>query len=134
MTKYLIAYGATLLVLVVLDFLWLGLAMREFYKNALAPIMREKPLIVPALLFYAVYAVGLTYFAVLPGVDSGQWQRALLVGAAFGFFAYFTYDMTNYVTLKDFPLKVVLVDVAWGMVVSGLAAMAGYFATAALGR
>ena len=128
MTKYLIAYGATLLVLLVLDFLWLGLVMREFYKTALAPIMRETPLIVPALLFYAVYAVGLTYFAALPGIDSGQWQRALLVGAAFGFFAYFTYDMTNYVTLKDFPLKVALVDVAWGAVVSGAAATAGYFA------
>jgi len=132
-TKYLIAYGATLLVLLVLDFLWLGLVMRGFYKTALAPIMRETPLIVPALLFYAVYAVGLTYFAALPGIDAGQWQRALLIGAAFGFFAYFTYDMTNYVTLKDFPLKVLFVDVIWGTVVSGVAALASWWSVRLLG-
>ncbi len=134
MTRYLIAYGAALAVLLVLDFLWLGVVMREFYRSALGPIMRERPLMVPAALFYAIYVIGLTYFVTLPGLDVGQWQRAALTGAAFGFFAYFTYDMTNYTTLKDFPFKVVVVDVAWGMVVSALAAMAGYFAAGVLGR
>lgn len=134
MTRYLLAYAGTALTLVALDLLWLGLAMRGFYKAALAPIMREQPLIGPAILFYAVYAVGLVWFAVLPGIEAGQWLRALLTGAAFGFFAYVTYDMTNYATLKDFPLKVVAVDVSWGLVVSGLAAVMGWWAVDLTGR
>lgn len=134
LTRYLVPYAGTALILVALDLLWLGLAMRGFYKAALAPIMREQPLIGPAILFYAVYAVGLVWFAVLPGIETGQWWRALLSGAAFGFFAYVTYDMTNYATLRDFPLRVVLVDVAWGLVVSALAAATGWWAVELTGR
>jgi uncharacterized membrane protein len=129
MTRYLIAYGASLVTLLLLDLLWLGLAMREFYKNELGAIMRERPLVVPSVLFYVIYVIGLTWFATLPGLDLGDWKRVALVAAAFGFFAYATYDITNFATLKIFPLTVVFVDIAWGMVVSALAASAGYFAS-----
>ena len=75
LTRYLVAYAGSALILVALDLLWLGLAMRGFYKAALAPIMREQPLIGPAILFYAVYAVGLVWFAVLPGIETGPPER-----------------------------------------------------------
>lgn len=132
MTRYLIAYGASLASLLVLDFLWLGVVMRGFYQTELGAIMHERPLIVPSILFYALYVIGLTYFATIPGIEAGDWKRTALVAAAFGFFAYATYDLTNFATLKDFPLKVVFVDIAWGMAVSAVAASVGYFAVALL--
>jgi len=126
--RYLAPYGAALLVLLVLDFLWLGLVMREFYRSALGPMMREQPRIVAAVLFYVLYAAGVTYFAALPAMEGGQWQRAAILGGAFGFFAYATYDITNYATLNHFPFRMVLVDVLWGMAVSAVAAVAAFFA------
>ena len=134
MTRYLIAYGAALAVLIALDFLWLGVVMRDFYKHELGSLMRERPLIFPAVLFYLVFAVGLTYFAAVPALEAGQWQRAAILGAAFGFFAYFTYDMTNFATLKSYSLKLVFADVIWGTVVSALSVLAGYFAVLAAAR
>ncbi len=65
-------------------------------------------------------------FAVLPG--DGGWTRALLVGAAFGFFAYATYDLTNLATLKDWPVGITLIDIGWGVFVSAVSAAAGRWA------
>lgn len=48
-----------------------------------------------------------------------------MAGAMFGFFAYATYDLTNLATLKDWPVGVSLLDVAWGSLVSGVSATAG---------
>ncbi len=40
--------------------------------------------------------------------------RAVRLGAAFGFFCYATYDLTNLATLRDWSVLVTLVDVALG--------------------
>ena len=128
MSKYLIAYAGALVVLLALDGVWLGLLMREFYKSELGALMRERPQLVAAGLFYAVYVVGVVIFAVAPALDGGTWLRVVVMGGLFGFFAYFTYDMVNFATLKGYSLRLVLVDVAWGIVVSGLSALGGYLA------
>ena len=72
----------------------------------------------PAIAFYALYAAGLTLFAVLPGLAEGGWKKALLWGGLFGLFAYGTYDLTNLATLKTWSLKLSLIDMAWGVCVS----------------
>ena len=51
-----------------------------------------------------------------------------IVVAAFGFFAYMTYDLTNMATLKVWPGWLAALDIAWGSVVTALAATAGYWA------
>ena len=70
------------------------------------------------LVVFAVYAAGLTIFAVLPGLAEGGWRKALLWGGLFGLFAYGTYDLTNLATLKTWSLKLSLIDMAWGLCVS----------------
>ncbi|MEM1307807.1 MAG: DUF2177 family protein, partial [Pseudomonadota bacterium] len=79
-----------------------------------------------------VYCIGIVIFAVAPALTSGQWTTAALYGALFGFFCYATYDMTNLATLRDWPLRMSLVDIAWGTVLTGFAATSGFFATRAL--
>jgi uncharacterized membrane protein len=39
--------------------------------------------------------------------------------------AYATYDLTNLATLKDWPLSLTFIDMAWGSSVSGVAAAVG---------
>ena len=53
-------------------------------------------------------------------------------GAMFGFFCYMTYDLTNYATLKVWSLKVTILDMIWGTVLTGLAAAAGFWITTSL--
>jgi uncharacterized membrane protein len=43
----------------------------------------------------------------------------------FGFFCYATYDLTNLATINGFPIRVALIDMAWGVALSGLSAAAG---------
>jgi uncharacterized membrane protein len=67
-----------------------------------------------AIIFYLLFIVGLVYFAILPAVNDGEWLRALALGAFFGFITYATYDLTNLATLKDWPIQITLIDLAWG--------------------
>ena len=88
--------------------------------------MLPTPRLDVAIAFYVVYAIGLTVFAVGPGLRNGSWSTAVLYGAMFGFFAYATYDLTNWATLRNWPVAVVFVDIAWGAVVSGASATLGF--------
>jgi uncharacterized membrane protein len=61
--------------------------------------------------------------AVQPAIDSGKgWMQAALMGGVLGLAAYGTYDLTNYATLKSWPLSITLIDLAWGTLVSAVTA------------
>ncbi len=76
-----------------------------------------------------MYAVGIVIFCVAPALQNGQWTTAALYGALFGFFAYSTYDFTNMATLKDWPVLISVVDIAWGTFITGAAATFGFLLT-----
>lgn len=124
--RWLVVYLATLVAFAVVDFVWLGLAAKDFYRAGIGHLMGSGFNIPAAVAFYLIYTAGLLFFAVNPAVEHGDWQRAIGLGAAFGFFAYATYDLTNLATLKDWPLNVALADMAWGAALSGAAALVGY--------
>lgn len=128
MTKYLVAYAATLIVMVALDMLWLGLIAKPIYQQGIGHLMGEAPRVGVAVIFYALYAAGLVFFAVAAHPPGAPWGKTLLWAALFGFFAYATYDLTNLATLKGWPLGMSLLDMAWGCAVSTVSAAAGKFA------
>ncbi len=128
MIKALATYGAVLGVMLVLDLLWLGVVAKPLYQQAIGHLMAERPNVVAAALFYAVYAAGLTVFVVWPHAAPTGLRSALMMGALFGFFAYATYDLTNLATLKGWPVSIALIDMAWGTAVSGISAVAGSWA------
>ncbi|MFN3228840.1 MAG: DUF2177 family protein [Asticcacaulis sp.] len=129
MIKSLFAYASTLLTFVVVDFVWLGLMSPVFYRPAMGDLLASQFRLLPAVAFYLLYGFGLWFFGVRPALDSGQWYSALLFGVLLGLFAYGTYDLTNMATLKQWPLKLALVDMAWGAVLSGIACTAGFWLT-----
>jgi uncharacterized membrane protein len=129
MPKYFLAYIATLTVFLTIDFIWLSQIARKFYADALGNLLLEKPNIPAAAGFYAVYVVGIVIFAISPAMKSGSAQTALIYGALFGFFAYATYDMTNYATLRNWPISVAVVDIVWGTCLTGFSAFLGYLVT-----
>jgi len=124
--RTMIAYLAALPAFVVVDLLWLGVIAKGFYRGALRPVMVDRIRVAPALLFYLVYPAGLTLFAIAPALATGDIARAAALGGAFGFFAYATYDLTNLATLRDWPVRLTILDLAWGTVLSAAAAVAGF--------
>lgn len=112
-------YVLTLVVFAVIDTIWLGTMADRLYRPLIGSMLADSFRLAPAIAFYALYAAGLTMFAVLPGLAEGGWKKALLWGALLGLFAYGTYDLTNLATLKSWSLKLSLMDMAWGMFVSG---------------
>ncbi|MBK8837661.1 MAG: DUF2177 family protein [Hyphomonadaceae bacterium] len=113
------------LILAVLDLLWLGVIAKGWLAQQLGPLIREQIMPIPAILFYLLYAAGLGFFAVQPSLGDGDWLRAAAVGAFFGLVAYGTYDLTNLATIKSWPLPMVIVDLVWGAVLSGVSAAGG---------
>ncbi len=134
MTRYLAAYLATAAVMLALDLLWLGVVAKAMYQQGIGHMMAEQPRLAVAALFYAVFAAGLVVFAVVPPPGQPGYGRVALLGALFGFFAYATYDLTNLATLKDWPVRLALVDMAWGTAVSAVSAVAGRAAMNAVAR
>lgn len=132
MTTYLLAYISTAVVFFGLDFIWLSRVATSFYKSRIGDLMLAQPNFMAAGLFYLFYIAGIVYFAVAPALNGGNWVSALVSGAILGFIAYGTYDMTNLSTLKNWSLSVSVVDMAWGTVLTGLAAAAGYLVTSRL--
>jgi uncharacterized membrane protein len=126
MTYYLKLYLLTIPVFFAIDMLWLGFAARSFYKKHLGYILSPEVNWPAAIAFYLMYIVGIIFFAVRPALEAESLSRALLIGAFFGFITYATYDLTNLATLKDWPLTVVIVDIAWGTVLCALVASGSY--------
>jgi uncharacterized membrane protein len=117
-------FGVALLSLLVLDGLWLGVVMKDFYRRSLAPIARMAdgaldPIWPIAGLVYAVLALGLTLFV----ADRGRTSlEAAAWGACFGAVAFAVYDLTNHATLRDWRTAMTVIDIAWGAFSCGVAA------------
>ncbi len=131
MTQYIIAYIATAISFALIDLLWLGYIAKNFYMNQIGYLMEFN--YVGVVMFYLVYIAGIIFFAIAPALaitdGSNQWKLVLFMGCLFGFFAYATYDLTNLAVTKDWPYLVTFVDIAWGTILTGSAATAGYLIT-----
>ena len=119
-----LGFVSVLIVFSIVDTLCLGSMGGRVYRPLIGDVLADQFRLGPAIAFYALYAAGLTIFAVLPGLREGGWKTALAWGALFGLFAYGTYDLTNYATLKTWGLKITLLDMTWGVVVSGVSSAA----------
>lgn len=133
MLKLLGVYGAIAVTMLVLDMVWLRGIATSWYEEGLRHLMAPKPDLRAAGVFYLMYPLGLVIFGVLPNEDSTL-MRALGMGALLGFFAYATYDLSNLATLRDWPLSVSLMDMAWGTLASALSVGVGKFCLDALRR
>jgi uncharacterized membrane protein len=125
MTKYLSAYAGTAVVMIALDMLWLGWIAKPLYQHGIGHLMADKPNVPVAVAFYALYALGVVVFAVMPQTGGATWGKTITTAALFGFFAYATYDLTNLATLRDWPVGLAAIDIAWGVFISAASAAGG---------
>jgi uncharacterized membrane protein len=120
--RYLFLYLATAIVLLPLDFVFLGAIAKSFFAAQVGDMLGEVRL-APAVLFYLLYVAGIVVFA--SGATDTTWQSSLLYGALFGFFCYMTFELTSLSLLRHWSWPVVALDVAWGTVVTAVSATVG---------
>jgi uncharacterized membrane protein len=132
MKSAVIAYAGSLATLLVLDAIWLGLVARTFYRDQLGDLVLPSPNLAIAAIFYLFFAAAAVILAVLPALTSNSLITAVAYGAILGLAAYGTYDITNLATLKNWPLAMSLVDLAWGGVATALTAAGGFLFARAL--
>jgi uncharacterized membrane protein len=125
--NFILYYVIAFIVFLAIDALWLGLVAPKFYKAQIGHLMAEKANLIAALVFYLIFIAGLVYFVLLPAVSNDSWVTAFANGALFGFVTYATYDLTNYATLKNWPLTMVIVDLTWGLALSTSVSLVSYF-------
>ncbi|MGX7245182.1 DUF2177 family protein [Enterococcus quebecensis] len=110
-------YSVSAVTFLTFDFIWLLLIAKKLYQEQLGGLMGQTKL-VPAIVFYVIYLMGIVFFVVNPALEKGSLLYALVAGGFLGFLCYGTYDLTNLATLKDWPYLVTIIDLIWGTVVT----------------
>jgi uncharacterized membrane protein len=114
---YVQLFLAVAVVFVGLDALWRGVVARKLYRHQLGELLRPRPQWLAVVALYALYLAGLVYFVLSWSISVGE---AMVNGAFFGLVTYGVYNLTNAATLRDWPWLVVLVDLAWGAVLTAV--------------
>lgn len=137
--KFLKLFGIALPVFFLIDMIWLGFLAKDLYREQIGGLMRRNtegglsPIWGAAIIFYLIFIAGIIFFVVHPSLDKESLKDVILTGAAFGFVGYATYDLTNLATLDGWPLKIVIIDMIWGSILSGSVATITYLIAKALG-
>ena len=126
MTYYLKLYFASLIAFFAIDMVWLGLVARTFYRKHLGFLLAPTTNWIAALIFYLLFILGILVFVVVPGLEDNSLKTTLLRAALFGLITYATYDLTNLATVKNWPLLITVVDLAWGTVLSVAVSYVGF--------
>ncbi len=118
-----------LIPLAILDAIWLFSMGPTFYKKFLGHLTSTAATPwLPIVLFYLLYAVGITVFVALPALRANtSYISVFLLGALLGLVAYGAYDFTNQATLRDWPVIVTVVDLAWGAFLTGVVSVVSVY-------
>jgi uncharacterized membrane protein len=119
-------YAVAVVAFTVLDLIWLGTVAKDLYAAHIGHLLAPKANLPAAVAFYVIFLAGLVYFVIHPAIAEGSWTKAAVAGAAFGFVTYATWDLTNLAVLKDFPLSIVPIDMAWGTFLAAAVSTATY--------
>jgi uncharacterized membrane protein len=131
---YVAAYVVALLLFAGIDILWLTTMGAALYRSTLGDILLPAVRMPAVIAFYLLYPLGIVLLAVMPALRSGSAGTALIYGALLGLFTYATYDLTNFATLRNWTLKITVIDVVYGAVVVGVVTLLVYLVADCLER
>jgi len=122
-----ISYFLTLVVFLIIDLTWLGIIAKDLYRKYLGHYLTDNVNWTAAIIFYILFVIGISIFAIYPAINKNSALSAIILGALFGFFTYATYDLTNLATLKEWPLTIVIIDIIWGTFLSASVSLSGFY-------
>lgn len=133
MTPFLKLYAIALPVFFAIDIIWLGFIGRDFYQKQIGSLMKDQVNWTAAIIFYLLFIVGMIFFVIVPALEKGDWMQAFWMGALYGLITYATYDLTNYATLRGWPLTMVVVDMIWGSALAASVSVITFLISVKLG-
>ena len=130
MTKLLIiSFIFVSIIFLIIDVLWLSITVKSLYRPALGSLLKDKPVMWAAVLFYIIYMVGLALIIIKPALANDSILQALWTGVVFGIVAYGTYNLTNMATVKNWSASIVWIDMLWGGFLTGFSSAVGIYLT-----
>tara|TARA_B110000196_G_scaffold306619_1_gene305403 strand:- start:174 stop:584 length:411 start_codon:yes stop_codon:yes gene_type:complete len=116
-------------IFLILDIVWLSITVKSLYKPALGGLLKDKPLMWAAVLFYVIYLIGLGLIIVKPALANDSILQAFWTGVVFGVVAYATYNLTNMATIKNWSSSIIWIDMIWGGLLTGFSSAVGIYLT-----
>jgi len=126
MRYYIKLYFITLIAFFAIDLVWLGLVARTFYRNYLGFLLTPNTNWSAVVLFYLLFILGILVFVVVPGLRDNSLKATILRAVLFGLVTYATYDLTNLATMKNWPVLITVIDMAWGTILSVVVSFIGF--------
>lgn len=121
-------YAITTIVFFIIDLIWIGVVAKNFYAATIGHMLRDSVNWPAALLFYLMYIGGIVLFVLAPAIRSGsKLCHVALMGGLLGLFAYGTFDLTTLALLEGWPVIVTIVDMVWGVILTGGTASGAYW-------
>ncbi len=127
-----VAFFASIIAFAAVDAVWLTVMGDRLYRPVIGALMAAKVQIVPAVLFYLIYWIGVTALATVPALKEASPAKAAGTAAIVALVAYATYDLTNQATLKAWAWKLTIADLCWGVFATTTATLVGFYVARAL--
>ena len=130
MTKLLIiSFIFVSTIFLIIDIVWRSITVKSLYRPALGGLLKDKPVMWAAVLFYIIYMIGVALIILKPALANDSISQALWTGVVFGVVAYGTYNLTNMATVKNWSASIVWIDMLWGGFLTGFSSAVGIYLT-----
>lgn len=120
---------SSILLLLILDFLWIYLFMGPRYMSQIE-IIQKSPMKVNvwyAIIAYIFMVIGLLIFC-LPNINKKKrFKSSLIYGFLFGLVLYGVYDFTIASVIKKWDIKTAIIDIIWGASLFGFVCLISSF-------
>lgn len=125
--KFIKSYIIILIVILLLDFIWLGYINKTNFGNQIYEIQSEKLEIrkLSAILTYLLMAFVITYLGI-PVINKNI-TDIIKYGIIIGLTMYGVYHGTNYSIFKKYKLSMVITDTLWGCFLSTICLLSVHF-------
>ena len=108
--RYLIILAVSLLV----DMFWHVFVAPKLFREQIGHLMGNKVKTYAGLIFYFINAAAILLFVINTAVEKNNIMSTLLYGGFLVFSMYSTYNFTNLALLKNWPIKLTIMDLVWG--------------------
>lgn len=101
---------------ILLDSVWLGWIMRDFYREQFSRVIPGTPIIFNtsvALIVWLLMVIG--HFLFVRQAVPGGFILTAGYGFLYGFVLFGVYELTNYAIFPTWPKEIVIVDIGWGV-------------------
>ena len=111
-----------------IDAIWHLVLFKQAYSESFKPLARMSGNKISfnafAVIMAQVLVVSCIVFLVLFKAQENNFFQAVIIGAVAGILAITVYGITNYALMKDWNLKLTVLEIIWGPIIGGLS---GFF-------